>query len=472
MKRFILLLTIVSVALFSCKKKNKDTEPELSNFDVNFYKPTGIAETNVPLLTLKNDKIQITAIGNNSGSVQGAINKLYISDTETKTEWILLVENSKPKFLYGINSSTEEKLPFLYSIENTSSTAYILRYYDYDWVNRLGTLKYEVNVANGNVNVAFKTQAANTAIMGINKIQNSAVTSENKPAKIAQSFPAPVLDLNRLLSTAPIPPIQAAESLDEQFDRQVGSLMNIFKETITKAINAPCTVSKVVNSSDKNFVCIFAGQINKYVHEKVFEDLDHATDDNQADANSAFEGSSNRFNLKFFKRTDIVGDLKQHLNDIRDLFSDNLNFDDWSDDLSNFNETKPEDLDDLSDKNGVIHIGLSWDTTSDIDLHVTDPRGETIWYNHESSNSGGYLDRDDINGFGPENIYWMDGGPDGTYKVQVDYYGPSNGPSTKYVVKIINGLGFVKTFEGTLTNTSTIKTVATFSKTGQTMVLN
>ncbi|RYG34366.1 MAG: hypothetical protein EOO01_32320 [Chitinophagaceae bacterium] len=92
-------------------------------------------------------------------------------------------------------------------------------------------------------------------------------------------------------------------------------------------------------------------------------------------------------------------------------------------------------------------------------------------FNNETSSSGGYLDRDDIDGFGPENIYWMDGGPDGTYKVQVDYYDPQNGPATNYVIKIINGLGFIRTFEGTINSTSPMKTVVTFEKNGQSIIV-
>lgn len=474
MKHIILLLALISGTFISCKKKTKGPEakPELNKFVVNFYKPIGVAESNVPQLTLKNDDIQITAIGDNSATAQGSINKIYLSDAATKTEWILLVENNKPKFLYGINSETKKKLPFLYSVESTSSTSYILRYYNYDWVNRLGTLEYEVNVVNGNIQVAFENKTSQGKANESNKLSStSGHSSTNRPVKVARSFPAPVMGFNNRSTKKLMQTNFSGESLDEQFDRQVGSLMDLLRDTKTQLIDAPCKVSKVISSSNKNFVCLMSDAINKYTDQELFDEFKDLGKNNQTDEATEYEGSSNSFNLDFFKIPEIRGNISRHLNDVRDAFSDALDFDDWTEDLTEFNEANPEDLDDLSDKNGVIHIGLSWDTTSDIDLHVTDPYGETIMFSNETSSSGGYLDRDDVDGFGPENIYWMDGGPDGTYKVQVDYYDPQNGPATNYVIKIINGLGFTRTFEGTINGTSPMKTVATFEKNGQSIIV-
>ena len=120
------------------------------------------------------------------------------------------------------------------------------------------------------------------------------------------------------------------------------------------------------------------------------------------------------------------------------------------DDLNDLMDTEEEDLNDLSDSDGVIQIGLSWDSTSDIDLHVTDPYGEEIYYSNPTSNSGGYLDRDDTDGYGPENIYWTSNIPTGNYSISLVYYSPFDGPVTDCVVKIINGLGISQSYDVSL----------------------
>lgn len=71
-----------------------------------------------------------------------------------------------------------------------------------------------------------------------------------------------------------------------------------------------------------------------------------------------------------------------------------------------------------------ITVRLDWSQHSgntDIDLHVIDPNGDRICYYQMTSPSGGYLDRDDRHGPGPEHIHW-DNAPAGTYKIYVHYY--------------------------------------------------
>jgi hypothetical protein len=124
-----------------------------------------------------------------------------------------------------------------------------------------------------------------------------------------------------------------------------------------------------------------------------------------------------------------------------------------------------EDLNDLPDTDGVLQIGLSWNTDeTDVDLWVTDPMGERIYYSNPNSASGGYLDRDDTDGFGPENIYWVDDIPDGTYLIQVHYY--SGTAVTNYEIKVTNGLGFSATFNNTLTSEDQLDNVITITKSG------
>lgn len=71
-----------------------------------------------------------------------------------------------------------------------------------------------------------------------------------------------------------------------------------------------------------------------------------------------------------------------------------------------------------------VTIRLDWNKLSgdtDLDLHVVDPFGEEIAYYNMSSASGGYLDRDDMEGPGPEHVKWTDA-PAGTYKIYVHYF--------------------------------------------------
>lgn len=74
--------------------------------------------------------------------------------------------------------------------------------------------------------------------------------------------------------------------------------------------------------------------------------------------------------------------------------------------------------------NAEITIRLDWSKHSgntDIDLHVVDPNGEEIAFYNMTSSSGGYLDRDDTVGPGPEHVRWSNA-PAGTYKIYVHYY--------------------------------------------------
>lgn len=105
---------------------------------------------------------------------------------------------------------------------------------------------------------------------------------------------------------------------------------------------------------------------------------------------------------------------------------------------------------------GALQVSLAWDSTPDIDLWITDPSGTEIFFNNKSSPTGGELDLDDRDGYGPENIYWRQDAPDGTYKIEVDYYHSSGidgepggtGP-TDYTVTI-NGLGTHQVYMGSL----------------------
>jgi hypothetical protein len=78
---------------------------------------------------------------------------------------------------------------------------------------------------------------------------------------------------------------------------------------------------------------------------------------------------------------------------------------------------------------GDVQVTLLWDSTNDLDLWVTDPAGETIYYRHNQSASNGHLDVDanpachELTTTPVENIFWPTGdAPQGTYTVLVNYY--------------------------------------------------
>ena len=113
----------------------------------------------------------------------------------------------------------------------------------------------------------------------------------------------------------------------------------------------------------------------------------------------------------------------------------------------------------------TVQISLTWDTETDIDLYVLEPgfaetevQAETeveivesenyydgfspyqnviSYFNRISKKSLGWLDRDNIDAYGPENITFNYQMPQGDYKIAVNYYNGS--PETNYTVTITIG---------------------------------
>jgi outer membrane protein OmpA-like peptidoglycan-associated protein len=80
---------------------------------------------------------------------------------------------------------------------------------------------------------------------------------------------------------------------------------------------------------------------------------------------------------------------------------------------------------------GDLQFSLMWNNYNDLDLHVTDPKGEEIYFSNRTSSTGGLLDVDmnvryKIGRFSDapvENIFWAYGSaPSGHYKVTVVHY--------------------------------------------------
>ncbi len=102
-----------------------------------------------------------------------------------------------------------------------------------------------------------------------------------------------------------------------------------------------------------------------------------------------------------------------------------------------------------------VQVSLSWDTLTDVDLHVVEPSpGEEIfWLNRTSATTGGTLDVDSnagcgIDGINNENITWPNGAPlHGEHIVRVDYWSACGGQPANYTVTT-RVCGEIKTFHG------------------------
>ena len=90
------------------------------------------------------------------------------------------------------------------------------------------------------------------------------------------------------------------------------------------------------------------------------------------------------------------------------------------------NDIQDADLSVAEAESGTLRVTLSWDTATDVDLHVIEPGGTEIYYGNRSSPTGGALDLDSnagcgIDGVKQENIYW-DLPANGTYTIGVDFW--------------------------------------------------
>jgi tetratricopeptide (TPR) repeat protein len=69
-----------------------------------------------------------------------------------------------------------------------------------------------------------------------------------------------------------------------------------------------------------------------------------------------------------------------------------------------------------------IKVYLSWDTDrTDVDLWVTNPKGEKVMYSHRKDSHGGALYDDVTSGYGPES-FTAPRAIAGDYKIEVDYF--------------------------------------------------
>jgi hypothetical protein len=119
---------------------------------------------------------------------------------------------------------------------------------------------------------------------------------------------------------------------------------------------------------------------------------------------------------------------------------------------------------------GDVQVTLRWNNGADLDLHVTDPSGEEIYFGYPLATSGGELDVDANAGCAGdppvENVFWPTGGaPTGSYSVSVHYYGAceSTEPANYVVTILVNGQE-VNSVTGTLSAEQGTAFIGEFSR--------
>lgn len=120
-----------------------------------------------------------------------------------------------------------------------------------------------------------------------------------------------------------------------------------------------------------------------------------------------------------------------------------------------------DDQSDLVGAPGNPRFNLVFDNEDnvDLDLYVTDPNGDTIYFANSRSASGGELDVDCQCGICPngpnENIFWQSGSaPSGTYTYWVDYFGSCSGSSasSSFTLRVLRNGEIVETRTGSLSS--------------------
>lgn len=121
--------------------------------------------------------------------------------------------------------------------------------------------------------------------------------------------------------------------------------------------------------------------------------------------------------------------------------------------------TKPLNV--LSVGAGDLQISVSWDSPTDVDLHVTGPGPTaaspscTVYYANKTCASGGQLDLDSnpacsLDNINNENVFWdTSQAAPGDYTVKLRYWSDCGCCSARYTVSIVN-CGETTTYEGIL----------------------
>jgi len=474
-----LIFLFTLLLLSGCTRKIEPADsvqlPSSGKVLMTYYDPAPGDDTmGLPQLTLiSNGNVQFTFIGNKIDGHFLDPHTVYVS-TEFDEWMVLLNENRQAQILYQVDSENQQLLPLVTWIDRVDVNRHILRIYDYDWETRLGTLLVEAEVNPHSDEAPLITFNGNAAPPAAPAFGMAAALNT---AKTSKSFPAPVMGFHELKKNKPEIVIASSQKIDEYLDEQLEGIVTIMKDLKETALNRFCDVAELVNNPNANQLCGITDATNNALDETVIEDIRNRPSEEQIrrdendPADYTYRGNNNvEIDTKVYDNYDDIPFTDPTEPENRHLVRRRGTFDRLSIMYREMMEKlrkKLTDLNDLSDKNGVLQIGLSWNTDeTDIDLYVTDPAGETIYYDHPNSASNGYLDRDDTDGRGPENIYWHGkDAKDGLYSVKIHYYGPDAGPYTDCYIKIINGLGVQNEYVVKLAFDNA-HTVCTFSKNG------
>lgn len=121
---------------------------------------------------------------------------------------------------------------------------------------------------------------------------------------------------------------------------------------------------------------------------------------------------------------------------------------------------------------GDVQVTLIWNSTNDLDLWVTDPKGEKIFFGYPSSFSGGELDvdanadcREDVTSQPVENIFWRVGSaPLGEYTVEVNYFKQCEPVAETSFFVLLRVDGKTQEFQSTLHSPGETVKIITFQR--------
>jgi hypothetical protein len=90
-------------------------------------------------------------------------------------------------------------------------------------------------------------------------------------------------------------------------------------------------------------------------------------------------------------------------------------------------------------QSGDLQVTLAWNSTADMDLHVIEPSGRHVYWANRTGATA-FLDHDDTNGFGPENVYVPAGrAAAGVYQIYVVHWARGSGTSSTIAVTLFPG---------------------------------
>lgn len=464
------------VGLSNCKKDSSEpgnTVPDDPSQLLIYQAPGFSRETKSDQLqaTVKKTDLQFSTFGDlESASSLGSFKKAYVYNTAENTEsFVLFDEMGEPAFLYKIDMATGKKKESVVEFQRIDQNNFYVRFFYYDWTNRLGTLLFETMITGSNG--SYQSQPS-YVIENMNFGSKSVATGP----KTNTSFPVKISRLDKYMN----PDYQGAQtrSVNDGIDDWMNSFTQMKNSSISDWLVTTRKAGVVLTLTGLGLsetvvgapvgVWLLAGggclvatstAIEVVITDKWSNFLTETKSKLDALSETATEIAGNTVQ----KFQGYAHDLKDHWVNTN---TTKTSLDELTDEIEQEELlVNKDDLNDLPDKNGVLQIGLSWDQDqTDIDLWVTDPAGEKIYYGNPNSASGGYLDRDDTDGYGPENIYWASNIPDGEYLIQVHYF--SGEPVTNYEVKITNGLGYSAVYNGTLQSADQLDNVVTITKSG------